>query len=98
MLEFSEREGKRVLSAGYPAVEKLIDSENFDDINKAFEDAYQELDLLSRKKRGLKKGRDARKAMKAIEHVVDLFKELLEIKYSLQEMLEKAQVKRKRKK
>jgi hypothetical protein len=90
MLDFKKQGKKNVVSAGYPAVEKLIDSENFDEINKVFEVAYTSLDEIYRKKRGLKKGKDAKKAMKAIEHVVDLFKELLEIKYRLQEMLEEA--------
>lgn len=90
MLEIVEREGKKVFSAGYPAVEKLIDSENFDQINKVFEAAYQRLGEIDRKKKGLKKGRDAKKAMQAIEHVMGLFKELLEIKYRLQEMLDQA--------
>lgn len=90
MLDFKNKNNKSVLSAGYPAVEKLIDSENFDEINKVFEAAYSSLNDIYRKKRGLKKGKDAKKAMKAIEHVVDLFKELLEIKYRLQKMLEEA--------
>ena len=90
MLELKKKGKETVLSAGYPAVEKLIDSEDFKETNKVFETAYTELDELNRKKRGLKKGRDAKKAMKAIEHVVDLFKELLEIKYRLQEMMDKS--------
>lgn len=90
MLEMVEKNGKKVLSAGYPAVEKLIDSEDFTQINKAFEEAYAKLGEINRKKKGLKKGRDAQKAMQAIEHVMDLFKELLEVKYRLQEMLEQA--------
>lgn len=88
MLETVERDGKMVLSAGYPAVERLIDSEEFDEINTTFEIAYARLEGIDKKKRGLKKGRDAKKAMLAIEHVMDLFKELLEIKYRLQEMLD----------
>ena len=88
---------KKVLSAGYPAVEKLVDSEEFAEINKAFEVAYTALDEINRKKRGLKKGRDAKKAMKAIEHAVDLFKELLEIKYRLQDMFDQAGKRKKKK-
>lgn len=97
MFDTVEKNGKKVLSAGYPAVEALIDSENFDNINRAFEKAYLELDTINRKKRGLKKGRDAKKAMKAIEHVVDLFKELLSIKYRLQEVMKQPSTGRKRK-
>lgn len=90
MLETTKREGKNVLSAGYPAVERLIDSEDFDRVNAIFEGAYKELQGISRKKKGLKRSREAKKAMLAIEHVMDLFKELLEIKYQLQKMLAEA--------
>lgn len=77
--------------AGYPAVEKLIDTEDFDELNEAFEAAYAELFEISRKKKGLKARRDAKKAMKALELTLDLFRELLAIKYKLQEEAEKAQ-------
>jgi len=97
MFEITERDGKKVLSAGYPAVEKLIESEDFSTINRVFEAAYDELEAISRKKRGLKKSRDAKKAMKAIERVMDLFRELLEIKYQIQAMLDRASSGKKRK-
>ncbi|MBN1282896.1 MAG: hypothetical protein JXA24_03900 [Proteobacteria bacterium] len=71
--------------AGYPAVERLIDTEDFDDINSAFERAYDELDGIYKKKKGLKTQRDARAAMKSLELTLDLFRELLAIKYRLQE-------------
>jgi len=76
--------------AGYPAVERLIDTENFDELNETFESAYAELFQISKKKKGLKTRRDARKAMKAMELTLDLFRELLAIKYRLQEEAEKA--------
>lgn len=79
--------------AGYPAVEKLIDTESFDDLNEAFESAYAELFEISKKRKGLKTRRDAKKAMKALELTLDLFRELLAIKYKLQEEAEKAQKK-----
>ena len=97
MLETRKEGDKNILSAGYPAVEKLIDTEEFDHINKVFESTYSEMDEISRKKRGLKKGRDAQKAMKAIEQVVDLFKELLEVKYKIQDMLNEPSTGKKRK-
>lgn len=96
MFETTQKNGKNVLSAGYPSVEKLIDSEDFDEINKVFESAYDELQESGKKKRGLKKGRDTKKAMKAIERVMGLLKELLEIKYQMQEMLDKATTKKKK--
>lgn len=70
---------------GYPAVERLIDTEDFEGINAAFEQAYVELDEIARTKRSIKKQKDARKAMKALELTMDLFRELLAIKYRLQE-------------
>ena len=71
---------------GYPRVEKLIDTEDFSEINGAFEDAYAKLAEIDRQKKGLKKGRDAKKVMKSMELVMDLFRDLLAIKYQLQEM------------
>lgn len=83
-----------VLTAGYPAIEKLIDSEDFDKINSVFGEAYNDLSEQARVKRGLKKSREAKKAMRAIELTMNLFKELLEIKYRIQEMLKRMQAKR----
>jgi hypothetical protein len=77
--------------AGYPAVERLIDTEDFDELNEIFETAYEELFEISKKRKGLKTRRDAKKAMKALELTLDLFRELLAIKYKLQEEAEKAQ-------
>lgn len=79
--------------AGYPAVEKFIDTENFDGLNETFEEAYAELFEISKKRKGLKTRREARKAMKALELTLDLFRELLAIKYKLQEEVEKAREK-----
>lgn len=71
-------------SAGYPEIEALLDSENFDELNKVFVEAHDTLDEISRKKRGLKKGKDAKKIMTALEMTMELFRELLSIKYTLQ--------------
>lgn len=94
MLETQETTKGKKLSAGYPAIEKLIDSENFDEVNAIFEKAYNELKEASKVKRGLKKSREAKKAIKSIELMMNLFKELLEIKYKLQAMLKKSSAKR----
>lgn len=92
MLEtIKTKDGRTTLTTGYQAVERLIDSEDFAPINDAFEKAYGELAELARHKRGLRKSREARKAMKAMDKVVELLKELLEIKYRLQEALKRAQ-------
>lgn len=71
--------------AGYPAIERLIDTEEFEEINAAFETAYAELYDISKRKKGIKTQREAKKAMKALELTMELFRELLAIKYRLQE-------------
>jgi len=73
-------------SMGYTRVEQLIETEDFAEVNEAFEVAYAELGSLVGKSRSIKKGKDAKKAMKAMELTMDLFRELLEIKYQLQAM------------
>lgn len=86
MLEVRDTAQGKTLSVGYPAVEDLIESENFDTVNQALETAYKALDELSSSKGGLKTSKNARKAMKSIELVMDLLRELLVIKYQMQEM------------
>ena len=75
--------------SGYPAIEKLIDTEDFTELNDAFEAAYGELFDLSKRKKGLKSQRDAKKAMRSLELTMELLRELLAIKYKLQEEAEK---------
>ena len=82
--------------AGYPEVERLIDSEDFDELNEAFESAYAELNGLGKKKKGMKTQREVKKAKRALELTLDLFRELLAIKYRLQEEMEAEQAKKKR--
>lgn len=74
-------------TSGYPSIEHLIDTEDFSEINVKFKEAYEKLEGIYKHKRGLKKSRDAKKGMKAIELVMDLFRELLTIKYKLQEIV-----------
>ncbi len=64
----------------YPAIEKLIDSEDFDAINKNFGTAYEGLEKLAKQK-GLGSASDARKAMLALEKAMDLMAYLLKLKY-----------------
>ena len=70
---------------GYPHVEKLIDSEDFSQLNRDFETAYNGLEKIAADKSGMKTKKEAKKAMRAIEKVSELLKELLQIKYRLQE-------------
>ena len=81
---------KRGPSIGYPNIEKLIDTEDFSGVNGAFEKAYKDLEKVSKEKKGLKKGREAVKAMKSIERSTQLLRELLEVKYRMQEAAKKA--------
>ena len=69
----------------FPEIEKLIESEDFDRINQSFTAAYEELESLSKAKGGLGKSKDAKKAMKAIEKVMDLLRDLLKLKYQMME-------------
>ena len=71
--------------AGYPAVEKLIDTEDFEELNATFEAAYVELMELSKKKKGLRTQKEAKQIMRSLELTLDLLRELLAIKYRLQE-------------
>lgn len=88
------KKGTTAISAGYPAIEDLLDSEDFKGTNAAFEAAYRELEGIAKVKRGLKKSREAKKAMAAIELIMSLFKELLEIKYKIAQMLKRSQAKK----
>lgn len=72
---------------GYPRIERLIDTEEFDSVNKSFATAYGELEKVARQKAGLGKAKQAKKAMRAYELVMDLLKELLKLKYQMQEAL-----------
>ncbi len=77
------------LTAGYPRIEKLVESEDFDAVNKSFGSTYEELQKISKQKSGLGKGKLAKKAMRAYELAMDLFKELLKLKYQMMEVLKK---------
>lgn len=83
MFEMRKTPKGEKLSAGYPAVEELIENEQFDPINQAFGDAYAQLSEMAKKKTGLKTAKGAKAAMQAIDHVMELLKELLAVKYAL---------------
>lgn len=68
----------------FPEIEKLLETEDFEPINRSFRAAYEKLDKMSKGRGGLgkaSKSEGARKAMKAIERVMDLFRYLLKMKY-----------------
>lgn len=70
---------------GYPRIENLIDTEDFDPVNKSFATAYGELEKIARQKAGLGKSKQAKKVMQAYELVMNLLKELLKLKYQMME-------------
>lgn len=81
------------ITAGYPRIEKLIETEQFDEVNKSFGDAYEALQQVAKAKSGLGKGKSAKKAMRAYELTMDLFKELLKLKYQIMEGIDKEESK-----
>lgn len=78
--EVGREEGGPRFIPRYPAIEKLIDSEDFDTINANFGAAYRKLEALA-KQQGLGKSRDAKKGMKALERTMDLLAYLLKLKF-----------------
>lgn len=77
---------------GYQKIEELLESENFDGLNQSFGEAYQKLQaIMDDKGAGLKKHKEARKAMQAYELTTDLIKELLKLKYQILENQKKEQ-------
>ena len=67
----------------FPSLEGLLESEDFSKVNRGFTEAYESLEKLSRGRGGMGKTAEARKAMKAIERVMDLLRDLLKLKYQM---------------
>lgn len=86
-MNISKRE--EALTSGYPRIEKLVETEDFDAVNKSFAVAFEELQKIAKQKSGLGKGKSAKKAMRAYELATELFKELLKIKYQMLDAIKK---------
>ncbi|MBU0505187.1 MAG: hypothetical protein ABII18_10665 [bacterium] len=72
---------------GYPTIEKLLETEEFQKINESFGQAYSKLEAISQdSSAGLKKKKAATKAMQAYELTTELLNELLKIKYQIVQM------------
>lgn len=70
----------------FPEIERLLETEEFDKINKSFTAAYEALEKISKGRGGVggsSRNQAARKGMKAIERVMDLLRELLRLKYQI---------------
>ena len=80
-----EKKPELDLAAQFPEIEKILQSEDFNKINRSFTAAYGHLEKITKERGGFGKLRDARKAMKAIERVMDLLRYLLKLKYELAE-------------
>lgn len=91
----SSKTVEAVSTAGYPRIERLIETEEFDPVNKSFATTYGELEKLARQKAGLGKSKQAKKAMKAYELVMNLLKELLKLKYQMVEALKQQEAQKK---
>lgn len=71
-------------SLGYPLIEELLETENFDRLNESFGESYKKLEkIMMDNSEGLKKQKEARKAMEAYELTTELIKELLKVKYQI---------------
>lgn len=77
---------KKPDSLGYPLIEDLLENENFGRINKSFADGFNRLQtIFTDSSAGLKKQKEARKAMEAYELTTGLIRELLGLKYQIVE-------------
>lgn len=69
---------------GYPKIEEILESENFEPINKSFSEAYDKLEIIHQDgSSGLKKQKAAKKAMQSYELTISLLNELIQLKYQL---------------
>lgn len=79
---------------GYPHIEKLIEFEQFDGINKSFAESYDKLEIIyNDASTPLKKKKAAEKAMKSYELTTQLINELLHLKKELVASQEKGKKK-----
>ena len=76
-----KKASKAPVSLGYPHIESLLETENFVPVNKSFGEAYQTLETIMKdRSSGLKKQKNAQKAIIGYELTVELMNELLKMK------------------
>lgn len=87
----------KVTTLGYPHIEELLETENFEAVNKSFAEAYGKLEsIMKDRSAGLKKQKDAQKSMQAYELTVELINELLRVKREIAKQREKTEPKTKK--
>lgn len=75
---------------GYPIIEKLIETEDFSQVDQTMSVSYEALQrLLKQRTGGMKAQRQVRQAVKAFDLTLDLMKILLKTKYEMIEKIEK---------
>lgn len=71
----------------FPALERLMETEEFDDLNRTFIEAYDVLEKISLAKPSarmdVEKKKSARKIMRALELTMNLLRDFLQVKDDL---------------
>lgn len=71
-------------SAGYPIIEKLIETEDFNKVNKTISASYDTLERMQKNKTGgLKRQKAVRQALKSYDLTIDLIRYLLKTKHEM---------------
>lgn len=83
MLPEEEDDDEAKVISHFPSIESLLESEDFSKVNQSFTEVHESLEKISRGRGGMGKTAEARKAMKAIERVMDLLRDLLKLKYQM---------------
>lgn len=68
---------------GYPAIEGLVASGDFREINTSFKEMHDKLEHMMKESRGFGKAVGAKKAIRSLELTVDLLRHLLQIKATM---------------
>lgn len=83
----SKAEQQKRFFLQFPALERLMETEEFDDLNRTFIEAYDTLEKISLAKNatksGIEKKRSARKIMRALELTMNLLRDFLQVKDDL---------------
>ena len=67
----------------YPALEKLIESEEFDELNEIFLGSYEKLEKITKGKGDVARKKAAKKAMRSLELTMNLLRDFMRMKDEL---------------